>query len=154
VQNNSVVLFDYVAKTCDGEVFDTSLEKEAKKAGVYVSKRKYKPFRIIIGQHNILPALEEALIGMKEGESNKVTISPEEAYGRADPNRTQEVKKEVFETKGVKPEKGKWVKIRTLGGRSATAVIQDINDETVVINKNHPLAGKTLDFQLTVRKIR
>ena len=74
VEKGNFVVFNYVGKFEDGEIFDTSYEDIAKKAGIYVEDRKYGPIGANVGVGELIPGLDEALIGMEVGEKKTVTI--------------------------------------------------------------------------------
>lgn len=71
----------YTGRIKGGEIFDTSYEDVAKKAGVYQKGREYKPISFIIGAGKVIRGFEEALIGMKEGEEKEFEVPPEKGYG-------------------------------------------------------------------------
>ncbi len=101
------------------------------------------------GEGNIIPGLEEGLAGLSEGDKKDIRVAPEKAYGERDPNAVQEVPKTAFQ----EPEKldvGGTVSGRTGEGQAFQARVTEIGDETVTLDLNHPLAGKTLDFQIEV----
>ena len=102
VDLGDVVSVDYTGRfKGNNSVFDTSIEDVAKKEGVYEEWRIYDPLKLIIGQSDLLPGFEEALIGMRVGEEKTVEISPEDGYGEYDPtkivfvNRTQQIPKVI-----------------------------------------------------------
>jgi FKBP-type peptidyl-prolyl cis-trans isomerase FkpA len=80
-QKGDLVRVHYVGKFQGGRVFDTSMEKEAIKAGIYNPSRDYKPLSVIIGKGQVIPGFEEALIGMRLNEEKEVIIPPSKGYG-------------------------------------------------------------------------
>jgi len=72
----------YLGRYPGGKVFDTSMEKEAKSAGLYSPARDYKPLQVILGAGKVIQGFDEALIGMKVNEEKEVVIPPEKAYGK------------------------------------------------------------------------
>ena len=111
-----------------------------------------EPFEFTIGKRHVLPGFENAVIGMKEGEKKTITIPPEEAYG-------QHKKEFVFcMDKAQAPanldlEVGKRLKVRLSGGTTAVATVQAITDDSVILDANDPLAGKTLEFEIELLEI-
>lgn len=103
------------------------------------------------GAHEIIPGLEKKLSGMKVGESKKIEVSPEEGYGPVDPQRKQEVEKMKI------PEDARKVGAKLTGqgpdGRMVFAQVTEVKDDTVVLDLNHPLAGKKLFFDIKVLKV-
>ncbi|MEW6299229.1 MAG: peptidylprolyl isomerase [Thermodesulfobacteriota bacterium] len=103
------------------------------------------------GNREIIPGLERQLVGLKEGESKRIEVSPEEGYGTVDPARKQEVPKDKV------PEEARKVGARLTGqgpdGQLLFAQVAEVKDNTVVLDLNHPLAGKKLIFDVKVLKI-
>jgi FKBP-type peptidyl-prolyl cis-trans isomerase 2 len=86
---------------------------------------------------------------MKEGDEKEITLKPEEAYGSPNPEYVQEVPKDKF-PEGAKV--GMQIGVPTPMGQ-IPAMIEKVDEKTVTINMNHPLAGKTLNFKLKVRQV-
>ena len=152
VKAGSAITFDYAAGFVNGTLFDTSIEEAAKKADILDPNRVYQPEKVVIGKDPLIPGLLEALIGMKEGETKNVRISPEKAYGLRIENATQVVSKSIFD----EPDKlmvGGIIVIATPEGDRIPVFVKEINEENVTIDKNHPLAGKTVQFAVIVRSI-
>ena len=103
------------------------------------------------GTQQIVPGLEKQLAGLKAGDTKKVEVSPEEGYGEADPNRFQEVPTENIpeEARGV----GKKLQGQGPDGQMMFAQVTEVKENTVIVDLNHPLAGKTLFFAVKVLKI-
>jgi len=103
------------------------------------------------GAHQILPALEEALDGMKVSESRKVTLPPEKGYGAVVPELVQEVDLQLV------PEEGRFAGAQLAAqdedGNQRFAVVREVREGTVLVDLNHPLAGRTLVFDVKVLSI-
>ena len=103
------------------------------------------------GAHEIIPGLEKKLSGLKVGESKQIEVTPEEGYGQVDPQRKQEVEKTKI------PEDARKVGAKLTGqgpdGRMVFAQVTEVKDETIVLDLNHPLAGKKLFFDIKVLKV-
>ena len=103
------------------------------------------------GAHQILPALEEALDGMKVNESRKVTLPPEKGYGAVNPQLVQEVDLQLV------PEDGRFAGAQLAAqdenGNQHHAVVREVREGKVLVDMNHPLAGKTLVFEVKVLAI-
>ncbi|HZD13040.1 MAG TPA: FKBP-type peptidyl-prolyl cis-trans isomerase [Candidatus Binatus sp.] len=82
-QKGDLVFVHYIGRFPGGKVFDTSMEKEAMKAGLHNPARDYKPLQVKLGGGQVIAGFEEALTGMKVNEEKEVTIPPEKAYGKA-----------------------------------------------------------------------
>ncbi|HEX9197660.1 MAG TPA: FKBP-type peptidyl-prolyl cis-trans isomerase [Candidatus Bathyarchaeia archaeon] len=82
-QKGDMVSVHYLGRFPGGKVFDTSMEKEARNAGLYNAARDYKPLQVTLGTSKVIVGFEEALMGMKVNEEKDVVIPPEKAYGRS-----------------------------------------------------------------------
>ncbi|MBM4259288.1 MAG: peptidylprolyl isomerase [Deltaproteobacteria bacterium] len=103
------------------------------------------------GAHQIVPGLEKNLVGLKAGETKHVEVSPDEGYGQVDPKRTQEV--EVDKIPEGARKVGSKLTGRAPNGQMMFAEVKEIKDKTVVLDMNHPLAGKKLIFDVKVLKV-
>ncbi len=103
------------------------------------------------GTQRIVPGLEKQLAGLKAGDTKKVEVSPEEGYGEADPNRFQEVPTENIpeEARSV----GKKLQGQGPDGQLMFAQVTEVKEKTIIVDLNHPLAGKKLFFDVKVLKI-
>jgi FKBP-type peptidyl-prolyl cis-trans isomerase SlyD len=110
-----------------------------------------QPLTYTHGSHQIIPGLEKALEGMKIGESKKVTVKPEEGYGPVDPNAFMEADKKLIPSDALKVDS--LLQGQDNNGRAFTARVSEIKEQTVVLDLNHPLAGKTLYFDVKVLNI-
>ncbi len=81
-QKGDTVFVHYLGRYPGGKVFDTSMEKEARNAGLFNPARDYKPLQVVLGKAQVIQGFEEALTGMKMNEEKDVTIPPEKAYGK------------------------------------------------------------------------
>jgi FKBP-type peptidyl-prolyl cis-trans isomerase SlyD len=104
------------------------------------------------GKSEILPGLEKALDGMHVGEEKDVKLPPEEAYGPVDKEAFQEVPKSSIPAQGLKV--GTPLRAQSPDGRSMMARVSEIKDKTVVVDLNHPLAGKTLAFHVKILDVK
>ncbi len=143
------VLVEYEVRVKEtGELLDTTSEEEAKKAGIYDASERYGPRLVIIGEGRLVKGLEKALEGMNEGEEKEVEIPPEEAYGPRDPSKIKIIPLARLARLGITPEPGKVVEID-----GKMAVIRSITGGRVLVDFNHPLAGKTLKARVKVVKV-
>lgn len=118
---------------------------------VETSKGK-EPLVFVYGTRAIIPGLEAALNGMHVGEEKVVDVQPKDAYGETDPRAFKEFPKTSL-PKNIKSKVGMALKAQAPDGESFPAVIREIKADTVVLDFNHPLAGKPLKFQVKVLKI-
>lgn len=135
IKDGDAVKVHYTGKFEDGTVFDSSEEG--------------KPLEVTIGSGNVIPGFEKGIVGMKNGESKTITLPPEEAYGKVRQDLIVEVKKsEVPEH--INPSVGLSLQMKQPNGDVVNLVISDIAEETVTLDANHPLAGKTLVFEIEI----
>ena len=134
VQTGSNVSIEYTLKDEAGQVLDTNKGKS--------------PLVFTQGQQQIIPGLEREMIGMRPGEEKKVVVKPEDAYGPVMPNAQTEVPKDAIPKEGLKV--GTALMARSGSGETRPVVVKEIKETTVVLDLNHPLAGKTLFFDVKV----
>lgn len=104
------------------------------------------------GNHEIIPALEEELSGLAAGDEKKVTLEPEDAYGAVDPNAFQEVPLDQIPEDARK--KGQLLVMQDQQGHRQQIRVSEIHEDTAVLDLNHPLAGKTLHFDVKVLDVQ
>lgn len=138
ISTGKVVSIDYVLTNDAGEELDRSPEG--------------KPLAYLHGQAQIIEGLEKSLDGLSVGESKKVSIAPADAYGEIDPNRKTQMPKTSFpENMPLEP----GVQFQAdLGGQTVALFIESVDGDLVTVNANHPLAGQTLHFEVTVKEVR
>lgn len=144
ITENSKVKVHYTGKFTDGVVFDSSKAVEGDDR--FTDK---DPLEVELGKQLLIPGFESALQGMKEGETKTVTIEAKNAYGEILDDRFQEVEKSQV------PPTVKEGEILQAEGPNGTmvVVVKEVKENTVVIDANHPLAGKDLVFELEVVSI-
>ena len=138
ISNDKVVTIDYSLTDEEGELIDSSVGEE--------------PLIYLHGHHGIIPGLEQALAGHRTGDKVEVSIPPEEGYGDWVEDLVEVVAKEDFDD----PEDleiGTQFETETDEGARLATVI-DIEGEDVTVDLNHPLAGMTLNFDVTVLDVR
>ncbi len=149
VEKGDTVSVRYLGSLEDGTVFDTNIVEEAKKANLFHSDNPYSGLDFKAGAGQMIKGFDNAVIGMKEGETKSIKIPPAEAYGAYDPTLVKEFPKADLEQAGITPSVG--LRIGTQSGLAGN--ITAINGPNVTIDFNHFLAGKTLNFKITVEKI-
>src|SRR5712692_6647039 len=137
IEKGSTVKIDYTLKDDKGEVLDTNSGKE--------------PLAFKQGAQQIIPGLDRALLGMKVGDTKKVVVKPEEGYGKVDPKAEAEVPKEALPEGAAVG--GTRLMARGQDGNPHPVTVKVVKDKTVVLDLNHPLAGKTLVFDIKVVSI-
>lgn len=139
VKQNDTVRVHYTGKLTDGQVFDSSLERE--------------PIEFTMGQGQLIPGFEKGLLEMKVNEKKTIEIPAEEAYGAPNAELIQEVEKNQLPEE-IKPEPGMGLVSKSPDGREMNLVVKEVKEETIVVDGNHPLAGKDLIFDLEVVEIK
>ena len=137
IQAGSKVKFDYTL-TVDGKVIESSEGKA--------------PLEYTHGQGMIIPGLEKALEGLKVGQTTKVTVPPEEAYGPVNPQGVLDLPKSQL-APGAQAVQGSILTVQNKDGQSFNGTITEVKEESIVIDFNHPLAGKQLTFDVKVVSI-
>jgi len=145
VEKGDFVVFNYIGRFENGEIFDTTYEDIAKEAGIYVEDRTYGPLGANVGVGELIPGMDEALIGMEIGEKKTIVVPPEKGYGMPRDDLIIEVPIVEFEKAGIEPVEGAYIMTD-----SGIARITAITEENVTLDFNHPLAGKTLTFEVEI----
>ncbi|HID04578.1 MAG TPA: peptidylprolyl isomerase [Aigarchaeota archaeon] len=149
VQNSSYILVDYTIKVKDtGEVVDTTIEEEAKKAGIFDASRVYEPRLVVPGKGMLLQAIEEQLIGMTESSSKTFEIPPERAFGHRDASKIKTIPLRKFKDLDTPLTVGARVVVDGKEG-----IVRTIGSGRVQVDFNPYLAGKTLECNITVKRI-
>ena len=127
------------------------IEYEVKEAGtteIVDTNKGAQPLEFIMGKGQIIPGLENALVGMAKGESGDIKVDSADAYGEMNPEAVQTIPKDQFE--GIELTEGMMLYGQGEGGQTVQVVVKSFTDEDVTIDYNHPLAGKDLMFTVTV----
>jgi FKBP-type peptidyl-prolyl cis-trans isomerase SlyD len=134
IENGSMVQLEYTLSDDAGKVID--------------SNRGQPPLTYTQGDRQLMAALENQLVGLRAGQEKKVVLKPDEAFGPIDPSAQTEVPKEVLPPESLVV--GAHLMARTATGEERPVMVKEIKDKTVVVDLNHPLAGKTLVFEIKV----
>ena len=127
------------------------IEYEVKEAGtteIVDSTKGAQPLEFVMGKGQIIPGLENALVGMSEGESADILVKAADAYGEVNPEAVQTLPIEQFE--GVDLKEGMTLYGQGEDGQTVQVTVKSFNDKEVTIDFNHPLAGKDLMFSVKV----
>ena len=147
-KNGDFILVNYTLKVKEtGETVGTTLESVAKETKLYRGEERYEPFFVIVGEGWVPKGLDEALTGLESGKASTVELPPEKGYGVRDPKKVRLVPLRKFSAEGVTPVPGIQVNID-----GKTAQVRSVGAGRVQVDYNHPFAGKTLIYDLTVEK--
>ena len=138
VSEGKSVKVQYTLKV-DGKVVDSSAGRE--------------PLQFIAGSHQIIPGFEKAVMGMKAGQKKSFSVSPAEGYGPEDPKAIKSVPKKQIPP-DIKPKAGMLLDTQGKNGQRVPVRVVKVKKDVVVINFNHPLAGKTLNYDVEVLEIK
>lgn len=128
----------YTGKLVDGSVFDSSVERE--------------PLEFELGAGMMIAGFDKAVHGMKVGDKITTNIVADEAYGQKNDEMVIEVPKAQL-PEDLKPEVGQQLAMQQPNGQSIPVVVTKVEDQTVEIDANHPLAGKDLVFDIELVEI-
>ena len=149
VNNGDFVRVNFTGKIKEtDDVFDTTYDEIAQEAGIFEGNKNYKAIPIVVGGNHLLPAIEEAIIGLEEGETKHVEVDCDNAFGPRDPKMIQLVPMREFKKQGMTPVPG--MRIQSEG---STGKILTVNGGRVKVDFNHELAGKDLIYDVEVTEI-
>ncbi|HDI58957.1 MAG TPA: peptidylprolyl isomerase [Desulfobacteraceae bacterium] len=135
VENGVFVSVEYTGTLSNGEVFDTSRDRQ--------------PLEVHMGAGRMIPGFEKALLGMTLNEKKTFTLEAEEAYGSRDDRLMREFPRSSAPP-GAVPEVGQLVGLQTPDGQQIPAKIVKVDDQNITLDMNHPLAGESLTFEVEV----
>lgn len=135
IRKGDTVSVHYTGRLTDGNVFDSSEGRD--------------PLTFTVGQGQIISGFEDAVVGMAAGECKTVTIDPEQGYGQRRDELLFEFPRDQV-PEGMQIEVGTPVQLQDNSGNPVPAVVAGMTDALVTMDCNHPLAGKTLEFDITV----
>lgn len=138
IKNGSMVSLEYTLSDDKGKMIESNKGKG--------------PLNYVQGRGQIIPGLEKELMGMAVGGTKKIKVKPEDAYGPVNPKAFQEIPKANLPAEALKV--GATLVARNPQGQSIPVRVHEIKEKTVVMNFNHPMAGKTLSFDVKVLDIK
>jgi len=139
VQRDSAVLVHFTLKLEDGSTAEST-------------RANGKPALFRLGDGSLSAALEEALLGLKAGETKQFTLAPEEAFGGVSPDLIQYFSRRDFIDAG-EPEVGAIMLFSGMGGSEMPGMIREVSGDSITVDFNHPLAGHRIQFDVEVLEI-
>ena len=137
-KDGDTIRFHYNGSFEDGTEFDSS--------------RGDEPLEVTLGGGQLIPGLESGLLGMAIGDKETITITPEEGYGTFREELILKINRDEF-PKDVTPKVGQQLRLQKPGNPPFSVLIAEVNDDSIVLDANHPLAGKTLIFEVELMEI-
>ncbi len=138
IQHNDNVSVHYTGTFEDGEIFDSSRERG--------------PLSFEVGAGQMIKGFDEAVVGMEVGESKQITLAPEEAYGPRNDEMMVDLPNSSF-PEDMELEVGMQLQLTNQNGQPVPATVANIGDENVTMDVNHPMAGKTLVFDIEIVEV-
>lgn len=130
---NDKVSVHYTGTLDDGTVFDSSVERD--------------PLEFTLGEGQVIPGFEDAVVGMETGQSKTVRIPADEAYGLRRDEMLIEVERGQFPPH-IEPEVGQQLQVRQANGQPMVVSVAEVSEDNVTLDANHPLAGQALTFEI------
>ena len=134
-KQGDTVKVHYTGKLKDGSVFDSSANRE--------------PLEFTLGGGNMIPGFEQAVLGMESGQTKVAEIPSDQAYGEKREDMIISVPRENVPG-DISPEVGQQLAVQQEGGQQVPVTVTEVTEEKVVLDANHPLAGKDLVFEIEV----
>ncbi len=138
IEAGNKISVHYTGTFENGEVFDSSKESS--------------PLSFEVGAGQMIQGFDQAVLGMKQGESKKFTLAPEEAYGPRNEELLIDIPNANF-PEDLKLEEGMMLQMTNQDGQPVPATVAEINEESVKMDVNHPMAGKTLIFDIEIVEV-
>jgi peptidylprolyl isomerase len=137
-QNGDTVKVHYTGTLDDGTVFDTSVGRD--------------PLEFTLGERQVIPGFEQAIVGMTPGESKTAEIPADEAYGPHNKEMVVSVDRSDFPN-NIEPKVGQMLQLHQPSGQRIAVTVTEVSESSVTLDANHPLAGKDLTFDIQLVEI-
>jgi peptidylprolyl isomerase len=134
------VTVHYTGKLTDGTVFDSSVQRN-------------EPLVFTLGAGQVIPGFEQAVVGMQPGETKQTTIASSDAYGEHNPELIFDVEREQLPA-DLNPDVGDRYQMRQPDGQVVIVTVQNVNNNQVTFDANHPLAGQDLTFDVELVSVQ
>ncbi|WP_214021157.1 peptidylprolyl isomerase [Methanoculleus sp.] len=137
IQDGDTLFLHFTSTRPDGEVFEDT--------------RTGEPVRVTLGANQVNPLFEEALIGREAGEPVTVVLPPEKAYGKFRRKLVVTIKRRKLKL-DHEPVPGEFLRVEVMG-KSCLVTVLDVDEKSITVDANHPLAGETIAYAITVEAI-
>jgi len=153
-KNGDKVRVHYTGTLEDGSIFDSSEigADECNDASCGCGDQAGGPLEFVIGEGNLIPKFEAAVVGLEPGQKVQVKIASEDAYG----SRAEEMVAVIERSEipgDINPEPGQQMEVILQDGSSMPVMVTEVSETTVTLDANHPLAGQDLTFDITLVEI-
>ena len=139
-------------KAAQGDTVRVHYEGFLEDGNLFGSSRKSGPLEFTIGEKTLIPAFENAVVGMEEGDTKTVSVPPEDAFGERREELVRTIDKDQLPSH-IDPQIGKVLEIHAEEGENVRAQITDVTEDRLTIDANHPLAGKKVTFEIELVEI-
>ncbi len=147
VQLHDFIEVEYTGKLPEGVIFDTTHEDIAKKSGIFSQKTKYTSHVICVGEGHILPGIDTKIIGKEVGKEYTLELESAQAFGKRDIKKMRIVPLNTFREHNLKPQPGLQIDVD-----GEIGIVSSISGGRVIVNFNHPLAGKDVIYNITLKR--
>ena len=149
IKKGDFIEIDFIGKIKESNtIFDLTEESEAKKHDLYNPKQIYKPIVLCIGENEIIKGLDEELINKEPKKSYSIELSPEKAFGKKNPKLIKLIPTSAFKKQNITPFPGLQLNMDGIVG-----TIRAVSGGRIIVDFNHPLAGKNLIYEIKINKI-
>ena len=138
VKNGDTVKVHYTGKLEDGSVFDSSVERD--------------PLEVTLGEGKLIPGFEDAVIGLEVGDKTTASIASADAYGERREDLEVTVERSQL-PEDIEPQVGMQLQLNQPNGQPVPVQVTKVEEENIIIDANHPLAGKDLTFDIELIEI-
>lgn len=148
IEKNDFVQIEYTGRLKDSnQVFDTTSKEVAEKAGVFNKNMSYGPIIICVGQSQVLPGIDTNLIGKEENSNFEVELDATQGFGKKDAKLVKLVPSNIFKKQRIQPFVGLEVELDRQHG-----VVRSVSGGRILVDYNHPLAGRDLKYEVKINK--
>jgi peptidylprolyl isomerase len=141
-----------MTKVKTGDTVKIELSGETKDGHTFLTADKPETVEFTVGQGEVIKAVDEAVVGMEPGEIRKVEVSPEEGFGPYNKDMVAELDRKSIPP-GQKVEEGQHLELHRADGQKIPAVVLSVTPEAIMIDANHPLAGRDLRLDIKLVKV-
>lgn len=147
IVKHDFIELDYTGKLTTGLIFDTTSRKVAEEHNLHTEKHNYDPVIICVGEQQILAGIDAELVGKEIGGSYTINLKPEQAFGKRDVKKVKIIPGATFKEHKMQPQPGLQIDVDGQVG-----VVSRVSGGRVIVNFNHPLAGKEVIYDLHIKR--